>query len=810
MKKRILAFLMAMVMVFSLAACGDEEKKTNTGANNAASKQGVFKVSEVNMATEENVEDMNINQIKIIDDTIYLIAYTYYNNGYAMHFMTMDKEGSVLTKYPLMERYWDNVDTGIAVPLEEAAADVAALVTTDKIAATTTEVTENTEESEIEEYKDVYTYQILEDGRLAYVETYETYNNKTYESSSTCYLVICDKDGQEFCRTNLTEHVPDDSYFWANTIIPSEADSLFVMNYEMIFEVDMDGNILGVIETTDVTRDIYSPSFYKDGLPVVGVWNEDWTKQTYGTIDIRKGEMVEELALPENFSNYNVSDGVNSGYDLILTSNNGVYGYNFGDTEYTLIMDYINSDLATYRVNNVTFIDSDHFIAMYNDVVDYNSHVANFTKVPPEEVPDREVLVMASYGKDTEVTKKIIEFNQSSDKYRITVNDYSQYSTNEDYYAGIDKLNNEIISGNIPDIISCSARLPIANYVSKGILADFYELMEEDETINREDYCENVFQAYEIDGKLYEMPTSFYIWTVYGKTSVFGDKTSLTWDELDAVLAEYPGSSAFNNLTKTDILSTALRFNYSKLVDSKTGECYFNSDMFKEILEFANTYPETIDWEKLYQDEDYWINYETQLFIENRTLLNQGTIYNFFEGWMNGYYRFAEATTPVGFPTDEGIGSTLAAISSYAISAKSANKDGAWEFVKSFITEEAQMKEERSDYWGLPILKAALEDSAQYITQKPYYIDAEGNKVEYENTVWINNQEVAIEPATEEEAQKWIDFVLSVEVKGSYDYDDALEIINEEAAAYFSGQKTVEAVMEIIQSRMNIFISESR
>ena len=177
---------------------------------------------------------------------------------------------------------------------------------------------------------------------------------------------------------------------------------------------------------------------------------------------------------------------------------------------------------------------------------------------------------------------------------------------------------------------------------------------------------------------------------------------------------------------------------------------------------------------------------------------------------MNGYYRFAEATTPVGFPTDEGIGSTLAAISSYAISAKSANKDGAWEFVKSFITEEAQMKEERSDYWGLPILKAALEDSAQYITQKPYYIDAEGNKVEYENTVWINNQEVAIEPATEEEAQKWIDFVLSVEVKGSYDYDDALEIINEEAAAYFSGQKTVEAVMEIIQSRMNIFISESR
>ena len=811
MKKRILACILAMVMVFSLAACGDKGAKTGSSANNADSKQGVFKVTEMKMETGENVEDVNINQIKILDDTIYMITNTYFNNGYAMNFVTMDKEGNVLTDHPLMERFWDNTDAGVAVPLAEKAALMAAAGVTVEVAETTETVdsTETTEESEIEEYSDIYTYLIMDDGRLAYVENHEMYNMNTHESSSTSYLVICDKDGQEFCRSNLTEHVPEDGYFWANTIIPSAENTLFVMNYDMIFEVDMDGNVLGQIETTEVTQNIYTPLFYKDGLPVVGVWNEDWTKQTYGTIDIRKGEMVEELTLPENIGNYNVSDGANSGYELILTGNSGIYGYNFGDTEFDLIMDYINSDLATYRVRNVTFIDNEHFIAMYNDIVDYANHVASFAKVPPEEVPDREVMVMAAYGKDTEVTKKIIEFNQTNEKYRIKVDDYSEYATNEDWYAGIDKLNNEIISGNIPDIISCSAQLPIANYVSKGILADFYELMEADETINREDYCENVFRAYEIDGKLYEMPTSFYIWTIYGKTSVFGDKTSQTWDELDAIIAQYPESSAFSGLTKADVLSMALRFSYSKLVDEQTGECYFNSDEFKEILEFANTYPETIDWEKLSQDEDYWINYETQ-YIENRTLLNQGTIYNFFEGWMNCYYRFAEATTPVGFPTDEGMGSTLAAISSYAISAKSANKDGAWDFVKSFITEEAQMKEERSDYWGLPILKAALEDSAKYITQKPYYIDADGNKVEYDNTVWINNQEVVIEPATEEEAQKWIDFVLSVDVKGSYDHEDELVIINEEAAGYFSGQKSVEAVMEVIQSRMSIFISESR
>ncbi|MBP3544417.1 MAG: extracellular solute-binding protein, partial [Lachnospiraceae bacterium] len=640
-------------------------------------------------------------------------------------------------------------------------------------------------------------------------ETYESYNTKTYESTSTSYLIVCDKDGQQAFKTNITEGLPEGSYFWANLIVPSAEDTLFVMNYEMIIEVDMNGTVVGQIETSDVTRDMYQVLFYKDGYPVIGVWNEDWTEQKFCSVGIRKGEVVEELTLPGNFDNYNVFEGGNSGYDLILTNQTGVYGFNVGDTEFTLVMDYINSDLATYSVRNVTFVDSEKFIATYNDIINYDNFVALFTHVAPENVPDRETLLLATYGTDNNRTQAVINFNQNNEKYRITVKDYSQYSTNEDWYAGITQLNNDIISGNIPDIISCSEQLPIANYVDKGILVDFYELMDEDETINREDYCENVFKAYEIGGKLYELPTSFYIWTVNGKRSIFGDKTSLTWDEMDAYLAQYEGSTAFSEMTKNDVLNNALRFSYSQLVDAETGECHFNSDMFKSILEFANTYPETINWEERYNEPDYWTNYETQ-YIDNRTLLSQSTIYTVYDAWMNGYYNFAEPTTPVGYPNDYGVGSTVSAIYSYAISAKSPYQDGAWEFVKSFITPENQIEDERYDYWGLPILKEALEDSAKYIMEKPYYIDQDGNKVEQEFTIWVKNEEMVIEPADEQEKQRWIDFILSVETKGSSDYQDALEIISEDAAGYFSGDKTVEAVMEVIQSRMNIFISEGR
>lgn len=810
MKKKILALLLAVLMVISLTACGEKtEKVDNTSNNNAASKQGVYKVSTLNMDLGiEGVTEYNINQTKVIDDTIYMIVNAYMNNGYMLLYVTTDLEGNIQTKHTLVERIWQNND-GIAVPLVEE--KVALAVAAGDVSVITSEVTtENpAEEDAIEEYNDIYSYNILDDGKLAYIEINETYNNKTHESSSISYLVICDKDGQQSLRTNLTESVPEDGYFWGNLIVPSAEETFFVMSYDLILEVDMNGTVVGQIKPSDVTADMYQVLFYKDGYPVVTVWNQDWTKQSFCSVDIRKGEIVEELDFPDNLTNYNICDGGNSGFDLILTNQTGVYGYNVGDAEVTLVMDYVNSDLATYSVRNVIFVDSERFIGTYNDLVEYNSHVAVFTHVPPENVPDRDTLILATYGSDTNRTQAVIAFNQSNEKYRITIKDYSQYATNEEWYAGITQLNNDIISGKIPDIISCSDQLPIVNYVNKGLLVDFYELMESDESIDRADYCENVFKAYEVGGKLYELPTSFYIWTVYGKQSIFGDKTSLTWDELDAYLAQYEGSSVFSEMTKADVLSNSLRFSYSQLVDEETGECHFNSDMFKSILEFANTYPESINWEELSMDQDYWSLYETQ-YIENRTLLSQSTIYTVYEAWLNGYYNFAEPTTPVGYPNDHGIGSAVKAINSYAISAKSPYKDGAWEFVKSFISAENQLKDERYDYWGLPILKEALEDSAKYIMEKPYYIDQDGNKVEQDYTIWIKNEEVVIEPADEQEKQRWIDFILSVETKASDDYQDALEIISEEAAAYFSGQKTVEAVMEIIQSRMNIFISENR
>lgn len=776
MKKRLLALVLTGMMVFSMAACGGNGK-TDNSEQRAASKEGVFKITDIEQDFGVGENDYyNISAMKLIDDTVYALVNTSFSNGSRTTYMTMDMTGAILNQYVVQEQIYDYDATA-----EEG---------------TTTET-----------YSYVNNYYIAEDGRLAYVLTSDINNLETGEYSCKNEFIMCDVNGQEFVRSELKNEESD--YFYANCLVPSKENTIFVVGYGMIMEVDLETGEVFEIEPSDELSDVYSVAFYKDGMPVVALWNDDYTDQTYNVIDLRTGTIIEELALPEGFTNFTIYDGQNSGYDMLLVNNSAVYGYKMGDADKTLIMNYVNSDLASYRLRNITFMDADNFIAMYNDLVDYEYHIANFVRIPAEQVPDKDVITVATSYMDNELKQAVVDFNKTNEQYRIVTTDYSEYNTIEDYNAGATKLDNDIISGNIPDIIVCSNTLSIGRYVDKGLLVDLYELMDKDETIQREDYCENVFKALEFDGKLYQMPTNFGITTVYGKESIFGTETSITWEKLNAILAQYPDAVAFSDITRDTILSQGLIYTYNQLVDELTGECHFDSEAFRNLLEFAKQFPDEINYDA-YEDESYWQLMETQ-YAEDRTLLCMSNFYSVYDAWIQGYRTFGEKATPVGFPTEEGSGSCIRLDNSYAISQKSPYIEGAWEFIKSFISEEAQTVDpEAARYSEMPILKSALEECAEQIKYKPYYTDMDGTKVEYDETVYINGQEIAIEPADDEDVQELLSFILSVDKKASGNYDDALKIITEDAAGYFSGAKSLDEVVGVIQSRMNILISEDR
>ena len=79
----------------------------------------------------------------------------------------------------------------------------------------------------------------------------------------------------------------------------------------------------------------------------------------------------------------------------------------------------------------------------------------------------------------------------------------------------------------------------------------------------------------------------------------------------------------------------------------------------------------------------------------------------------------------------------------------------------------------------------------------------------WDETFWLNDEEIILEPISKDR----VDYIRScIENTDSvYYYDeDIMEIIEEEAGAFFAGQKTAKQVADIIQSRAQIYVNESR
>ena len=132
---------------------------------------------------------------------------------------------------------------------------------------------------------------------------------------------------------------------------------------------------------------------------------------------------------------------------------------------------------------------------------------------------------------DWGLRSQIVAFNKASDKYRIVVNDYSQYATGDDYNAGITKLNTEIISGKIPDLIY-TANLPIGQYAAQGVLEDLLPYIEKDPQLGTDALMPEILAAAETGGHLYRAFSNFYISTAVGLDKVVGGYSTWTLADL--------------------------------------------------------------------------------------------------------------------------------------------------------------------------------------------------------------------------------------------------------------------------------------
>lgn len=148
------------------------------------------------------------------------------------------------------------------------------------------------------------------------------------------------------------------------------------------------------------------------------------------------------------------------------------------------------------------------------------------------------------------------------------------------------------------------------------------------------------------------------------------------------------------------------------------------------------------------------------------------------------------------------------------LSSKSDKKDGAWEFMKTMISKEYQdsFSDERGGGWGFPVRKDALEKQFEKDMAPEYYEDENGEKVEQPKTTWgWDDFEMEIMAATQEEVDGVKALIVSAEkLPGNSNDEQLTNIITEESAPFFKGQKTAKDTAAVIQNRIQIYVNENR
>ncbi len=677
---------------------------------------------------------------------------------------------------------------------------------------------------------DYYGYSAVSDDRIyAYREHVKEGNdeNGNYTSENTEFIDCWDLQGKLLFSTqmDMSKYQNDDTWTYVSRILSLEDGKAAILmqgDQQGLITVSEDGTLSDLKKqgSGDTSRDIFSnqagSAVRSDGTMIVSYYDTDYENQYVTTYDPMTGVCGEEFKVPD-LARYNGMYTFSSGLgkDVIFSANDGLYGFNLGDTETVKLMDYVNSDLPVYGLDDILTVDETSFFASFNDPVDYSVKFCLFSYVKPEDIPDKKVLVLAGIYLGSDIKQYVINFNKEDQEYRIVTKDYSMYNTNEDYTAGATKLNNDIIAGAIPDILCLSDDMPVDSMISQGLFADIDKLIKEDPELGQIEFMDNVFEAYRVDGVLYRVIPTFVVQTFIGKESLLGDRTSITMEELQQI-AQNAGENAslFGAISRESFLSSVMSACGRDFVNVDTGKCAFDSDLFVSLLEYAKTLPTEDElWGEGY-DEDFWNeyyeNYDSQ-YRENRTLLMGNTLSDLtqMKSIVNGY--FGEDVSYVGFPTESDMGSCVSAQQSYAISKKSANIDGAWKFLRFFLTEDYQ-KNEDNKYgyrWGLSVHKNLVRENANAATQKSFYYDGNGEKVEYDDTFYINGEEITINPLSQAQADELFDFVCSV-TKPTYYSRDVSNIVDEEVQAFYSGQKTAKEAAEMIQNRVQLYVNENK
>ena len=316
-------------------------------------------------------------------------------------------------------------------------------------------------------------------------------------------------------------------------------------------------------------------------------------------------------------------------------------------------------------------------------------------------------------------------------------------------------------------------------------------------------------------------PTVNFQTMVVSKSFAAGRTSWTMKDFIDAHNSLSDGEQLISEATRDGVGNMLLQIVLDEFIDENTGRCNFNSEEFKSLLMYLKDIPaDYTAYEDMWQEnENYWLDQEMS-YSKGTTKVFPAYISNFdmipeLEG------RFGEEVVLIGYPTNdaESSGTIITPDSFIAINSSSKVKAGAWEAIKHLLADENQNKYAGSvdengsanSSYRFPVKTSMVEKKKEndLLPEFWVYTDENGEELreEYGNTMWLGESEIELRKSTDADVDEVYRAIKGA--KTAFLSKEALvDIINQEAEGFYSGEKSVDEVADIINSRVQIYVSE--
>jgi ABC-type glycerol-3-phosphate transport system substrate-binding protein len=345
------------------------------------------------------------------------------------------------------------------------------------------------------------------------------------------------------------------------------------------------------------------------------------------------------------------------------------------------------------------------------------------------------------------------------------------------------QLTIDLMAGDGPDIIFGASSFSQLNN-------DDY-LLDISDRINTDGLFANVIEVAKTGDKLYQLPLTFGVTgLVVLSENLDAGQTGFTFDQYAQFVSTTCNGHDPLSSDQTEFFIMCMNAMSEQFI-TEDGKVDYNNEAFRALAEYTN--------ENVIPPIDTGNGMDDGFGSTVNDMSRYGAArfeYSYFDAYIQILERYANESTIVGLPSIDGRGPLLSVNSSVAISSQTAEADACWRFVESLLSPDIQ--ELYGAGWdGCPVNIAAYESSSRKAVD--IYNEQMRLLAAY-STTGITEMDYAVVDRYE----AMIESCSSVSAT-----DPAITaIVREEMPAYFSGQKTLDDVISVMEDRVQTFLDE--